>query len=209
MRIYYFETPNPRKVCALARHLELEVEYVRVDLFKGAQREPEFLALNPNGKVPVLVDGATTLWESGAIMAHLAQRAGSALWPADPGAQTEVLRWLLWDTAHFSRHAGTLLFENHIRGAVGMGETDARAVEEAQGFFTHFAGVLDEHLGERDYLLGDALSIADFAVAAMLPTAVQARLPLEGLDAVAAWHARLQALPAWREPFPATSAAAA
>lgn len=209
MQIYYFETPNPRKVCAVAKHLGLDVDYVRVDLFAGAQREPAFLAVNPNGKVPVLVDGHVTLWESGAIMAHLARRAESELWPSDPAAQVEVLRWLLWDTAHFSRHAGTLYFERHIRPTVGMGETDEAAVEEASGFFAHFAGVLDQHLRDRDYLLGDALSVADFAVAALLPNAAEAGLPLAGRDAVHAWHERLLALPAWREPFPAPSAAAA
>ena len=71
MKLYYAETMNPRKVCALAKYLGLPVEFVRVDLRKGEQHTPDFLAVNPNGKVPVLVDGDLVLWESTAIMARL------------------------------------------------------------------------------------------------------------------------------------------
>lgn len=64
MKLYYFDVLNPRKVCALARYLNLPVEFVHVDLGKGEHKTPAFLAMNPNAKVPVLVDGNTTLWES-------------------------------------------------------------------------------------------------------------------------------------------------
>ena len=94
MKLYYAETMNPRKACAVAKYLGSPVEYVRVDLSRGEHRTPAFLAENPNGKVPVLVDGDVHLWESTAIMAHLAVKAGSDLWPADAASQVEVLRWL-------------------------------------------------------------------------------------------------------------------
>jgi glutathione S-transferase len=207
MKLYYFETPNPRKACAVARYLEAPVEFVRVDLMKAEQRTEAFRALNPNGKVPVLVDGDTVIWEATAIMVHLARKAGSDLWPED-ARQVEVVRWLAWDMSHFSRHAGSLLFENHIRALVGMGETNGQAVAEATGFFRQFAAVLDGHLKGRSHLVGDALTLADFAVASFLPTAAEAKLPLAEFPEIRRWHAALESLPAWRNPFPAAAKAA-
>ena len=72
MKLFYSETLNPRKACAVAKYLGAPIEYIRIDLAKGENRTPAFLAMNPDGKVPVLQDGETTLWEANAIMCHLA-----------------------------------------------------------------------------------------------------------------------------------------
>ena len=126
MKLYYFETPNPRKPCAVAKYLGSLVEFVKVDVSKGEQKNPAFLAVNPNGKVPALQDGDVKLWEGHAIMAYLAHRAGSDLWPSDPVKQIEILKWLNWDTAHFSRHAGRLLFNTFIKPNFGLGDPGCR-----------------------------------------------------------------------------------
>lgn len=202
MKLYYFETPNSRKACATAMHLKSPVEWIRVDLSKQENKTPEYLALNPNGKVPVLVDGAHSVWESMAIMCYLADKAGSDMWPKDE-RQIDVIRWLSWDAMHFSRHAGTLFFQNVIKANFGMGPPDETAVEEALGWVRHFGGILNDHLEDRSYLVGDALTIADFAVAALLPVAEPSKIPLGEFPAVQRWHARLEELPAWRQPFPA------
>ena len=206
MKLYYFETLNPRKACAVARYLDAPVEYVRVDLGKGENRTPEFLAINPNGKVPVLSTNGTALWEANAIMCYLARSSGSDLWPADD-RDIEVMRWLSWDAHHFTRHAGALHFEHVIKAMFGLGEPDPAAVDEAMGFVKRFAAVLDGHLSGRTYLVGDALTVADFAVAATLPYAERARIPLHEFPAVERWHDRLNELEAWREPFPAPAIA--
>jgi len=202
MKLYYFETPNSRKVCATAKHLNSPVEWIRIDLAKQEHKTPEFLAFNPNGKVPALVDGDAQIWESMAIMCYLAEKAGSDLWPSD-ARQIDVIRWLSWDIAHFSRHAGTLFFQHVIKANFGMGPPDDAAVKEALGFFRHFAAVLNTHLESRSYLVGDALTIADFAVASILPVAEPAKIPVSEFPAIERWHARLEELPAWQEPFPA------
>ncbi|MGD9783822.1 MAG: glutathione S-transferase family protein [Hyphomicrobiaceae bacterium] len=208
MQLYYFETPNPRKPCAVAAHLNLPVEYVRVDLTRGEQKRAEFLAVNPNGRVPALRDGDVRLWESHAIMIYLAQKAGSDLWPSEPATQVDVVRWLQWDTAHFSRHAGRLFWENHVKRAFGLGETNAAEVADALGYFRQFASVLDGHLDGRAWLVGDRLTVADFAVASFLPTAAEARLPLADFPQIVRWHERMMTLPAWRDPWPAARKAA-
>lgn len=201
MKLYYFDVLNPRKVCALARHLNLQLDYVHVDLGKGEHKTPAFLAMNPNAKVPVLVDGATNLWESNAILCYLARKAGSDLWPTD-ARQFEVLRWLMWDATEFAPQAGTLYFEHVIKSRFGIGAPDATEVQKATEGFRRLAAVLEAHLHGRTYLAGDALSVADFAVAITLPYAQQAQLPLQDFPEIRRWHAQLDALPAWREPFP-------
>ena len=172
MQLYYFETMNPQKACATAKYLGLPVTYVRLDPQKGEHKRPEHLARNPNGKVPVLVDGELTLWESVAIMAHLSNKAGSDLWPAhDPAAQVEVLRWLSWDAFQFVRFTGVFYFEHCIKPMLGLGAPDSKALAVAAGGFHESAHILDQHLSTRTFLLGDRLSIADFAVGMLLPQA--------------------------------------
>ena len=207
MKLYWYDTVNPRKACAVAKHLGSPVEYVRVDLGRGEHRTPEYLALNPNGKVPTLADGTRALWESTAIMCLLAARSDSDLWPQDD-RQTEVIRWLSWDLASFYRAGGTLYFEHIIKPRFGLGEPDPAAIRQANHEWRHLATILDAHLHDRRWLVGDALSIADFAVAAFLPYAAQARIPLADFPAVHCWHERLNELAAWRDPFPALAEAA-
>jgi glutathione S-transferase len=207
MKLYYAETTNPRKACVVAKYLNSPVEFVHVDLRKGENRTPEFLALNPNGKVPVLETGGGSLWESNAIMCYLARIAESDLWPNDD-RQIEVMRWLSWDSQHFTRHAGSLYFQHIIKPAFGMGGPDPAVVEEATGFVKRFGAVLNDHLKGRAYLVGDGLTVADFAVAITLPYAERARIPLAEFPEIERWHGRLSELAAWVEPFPATRAAA-
>jgi glutathione S-transferase len=125
--------------------------------------------------------------------------AGSDLWP-DGDRQIEVMRSLSWDSQHFTRHAGSLYFEHIVKPAFGMGSPDRAVVEEATGFFRRFAAVLNDHLSGRAYLVGDALTVADFAE--------RARLPLAEFPEIERWHARLSELPAWLAPFPVARAAA-
>ena len=206
MRLYYFETPNARKPCAVAKYLGSPVEYVRLDLARAEHKQSDFLAINPNGRVPALEDGSFTLWESHAIMCYLARKADSDLWPTDEMAQFDILRWLNWDTAHFSRHAGRLFFQRFVKPHFGLGGPDPNEVEDATSFFNTFAGVLDTHLKGRDTIVGDGLTVADFAVAAVLPWAKEAELPLESFPEIRRWHESMMALPAWRDPFPQTQA---
>lgn len=202
MKLFYCETLNPRKVCAVARYLKLPVEFVRIDLGKRENRTPEFLSMNPNGKVPVLQDGDKTLWESNAIMCYLSDAAKADLWPHDE-RQLDVMRWLSWNDVHFTRHASVLYFEYIIKPLFGLPAADAKELEEATKHFRNFAGVLNTHLSDRKFLVGDSLTVADFAVAVTLPYADAAHLPLGDFPAVQRWHERLNEIPAWREPFPA------
>jgi glutathione S-transferase len=170
MKLYYAETLAPRKACAVARYLGLPIDYVLVDLGKGdgEQKSLDYLAINPNGTVPSLVDGDIKLWEADAIICHLAQRAESGLWPRDPQQQIDVVRWLSWNAQHLYRHGNELYVEHLIKRWIGMGDPDPSKVEQAQGCFRKHASVLDQHLKGRKWLLGNDLSVADFSVAVTL-----------------------------------------
>ncbi|MDX1563202.1 MAG: glutathione S-transferase family protein, partial [Gammaproteobacteria bacterium] len=158
---------------------------------------------NPNGKIPALADGDRCIWESNAIMCYLADKAGSDFWPRDDRA-LDVIRWLCWDAAHFSRHAGTLTFENYIKPHFGIGEPNTAAVNEALGHFRQFAIVLNDHLEGKEFVVGDKLSVVDFAIGAFLPHADDAGMPLGEFANIKRWHDGLMQLPAWKDPFPAS-----
>lgn len=98
-----------------------------------------------------------------------------------------------------------------LRRRAGGGRAAGRAgrIDEAMGFFRQFAGVLDSHLRGRDHVVGDGLTVADFALASFLPHARDAKLPLDEFAQISRWYARLEQLPAWREPFPTPAASAA
>ncbi len=202
MKLYYDDVLAPRRACAVARYLQSPVEFVRVDLGKGEHRTPEYLALNPNGKVPTLVDGDFVLWEADAIMVHLAARCDSDLWPQDR-RQIEVVRWLSWNLQHFNPYTGTLYFEYIIRPRYGLGDPDKQAIEQATGNFRIFAAVLDAHLARHRWLAGETLTLADFSMASSLPFAEAAHIPLHEFSAIARWHEQLCELDAWRHPYAA------
>ena len=158
-------SPNGRKVEAVIRHLGLAVEIRRWDFFGGAHRTPEFLALNRNGKVPVLVDGPFVLWESNAIIQYLADQAGdAALFPRDPRPRADVVRWLCWESVHFNKAFGNLAFEAVAKPKFNLGPTDEALVRSATAELARFAPVLDAHLDGRDAVVGAAVTLADYAL---------------------------------------------
>lgn len=114
MKLYGFPaSPNTWKVRALAAQLKMPLEFELVDLLKGAQQTPAFLALNPTGRTPVLVDGDFKLWESNAILQYLASKNPTPLYPNDAKGRADVSRWQFWDLAHWGAQAcQPLTFEN-------------------------------------------------------------------------------------------------
>jgi glutathione S-transferase len=158
-------SPNSRKAEAVIDHLGLNVRVVHHDFAGGGLRRPEYLALNPSGMVPTLVDGAFTLWESNAIMQYLADKAGDgALLPRDPQKRADVLRWQCWELAHFNRAFGTLAFETVAKPALNFGPADASLVAAAQAGLERFAPVLERHLAGREQMVGDGVTIADYSM---------------------------------------------
>jgi glutathione S-transferase len=203
MKLYGFPpSPNTWKVRATAHQLGIPLELEIVDLTKRAQREPKYLALNPTGRTPTLVDGELALWESSAIMQYLGDKQKSPLWPDDARTRADIMRWQSWHLQHWSRGTGTFLFENAVKPALKIGEPDPKALAQAAELFHQDAAVLDQHLAAHPYLVGDTLTLADFAVVAPLFLAERAKIPLENYGNIRSWFAKQAALPAWRETAP-------
>ena len=193
-------SPNCRKVDAVAKQLGIELQHKHVDLFRGENRAPEFLAINPNGKVPALVDGDVCLWESNAIASYVASKTDNGLWPRST-LRYDIMKWQAWELAHFGAAAREITFERVVKPLRGA-EPDASVCDRAEEMFERFAAVLDGHLEGKRFLVGNQLTLADFCVAAPLTYAVPAKLPLEQFPHIRAWLSALDEQEGWRASAP-------
>jgi glutathione S-transferase len=194
--------PSPRafKVLAVARHLDIDFDLCPVDLLNGAHLRPEFAALNPNKKMPVLEDDGFVLWESNAITQYLASRKPErGLLPADPRKHADVARWQFWESCHWDSACATLIFERLLKKVFGQGDPSPAHVEKGEADVRQLGAVLDGALAGRSYLCGEQLTVADFSVGAWLNYAGRAGYPIDGFREVRRWYAGLIELPAWRE----------
>jgi glutathione S-transferase len=201
MKLYMNKlSPNVQRVRLTAAVLGTKLEEITLDFTKGEHKAPEYLALNPNGAVPTLVDGTFVLSESRAIMQYLAAKKPEAgLLPRDEPARADVTRWQFWDASHFSPAIGTILFQRMLKPMFGMGEPDQAKIAEALDNVRRYGAVLDKQLDTNKYVVGDALTLADLTLASTLMYAAQIELPLDELPRVQAWFARISALDAWRQ----------
>ncbi len=200
MRLYH----HPRSTCShrvllAAYHLGTPLDLMVVDLAKGEQRSPAFAALNPNQHVPVLEHDGFVLWESYAIMQYLAEiTPGQTLYPAQPRERADTSRWMYWCAQELMPGVATLNWENAIKPLVGLGTADPAAVTRGEAQVVQAAGVLDAQLASRPWVCGDALTLADLAIAAPLADIEQAKLPMTGRTHIRRWLAQVQALDAWK-----------
>jgi glutathione S-transferase len=198
----YLLPPSPRafKVIALKNHLGIECEMQLVDLSKGDQFTPNYVAMNPNSKMPVLEDDGWVLWESNAILLYLAsKKPHSGLWPTAPKDQADVVRWLAWESAHFDAEScGMVGFEKISKGVLGLGAADPAFIARGEENFARFAAVLNESLRGRNWLTGGGLTIADFSIGAWVPAAERLQLPVGKFSEIVRWYGGLASLPAWR-----------
>jgi glutathione S-transferase len=203
-------SPNTWKVRAVAAHLEIPLEFEFVDLTKGQSHTRDYLALNPTGRTPTLVDGGFTLWESTAIMQYLASQKANALWPDDARARADIVRWQSWQLAHWGKESyEPLLSQRIVKQILKLGPPDEAIVARGLECFNRDAAVLDAHLVKQPYLAGKDVTLADFSVAVPLFYAERAALPLAPYPHVKEWFGRVAALPCWKETAPQFTAAAA
>jgi glutathione S-transferase len=191
MKLHDFAfSPNCRKVRAVAYELGVRFECVHIDLVKGESRTPAFLAINPNGRVPVLVDGDFVLWESTAILRYLAAKNGGSLLPSSVRGQAEVDRWLSWQLAHLGPAMSKVAYERIVKKLTGQGLPDEAAIAAGTSEFVKLTDLLDVALEGREYLAG-TLSLADFALASHYSLASTCGLDLAPHARVNAWLARV------------------
>jgi len=188
LELFTAPTPNGWKVSIMLEECGLPYELRTVDLGRGEQREEWFLAICPNGRIPAIRDDGFAVFESGAILHYLAEKSGRFL-PEEPRARWRVLQWLHWQMGGVGPMLGqSISFQRYIPEDVPYAK--ARYGKESRRLLE----VLERQLEGRDYVC-DEVSIADFALYPWVRAHRWARVPLEGLDNVEAWLARVRARP--------------
>jgi GST-like protein len=158
MKFYFNGSPNPTKVALFLEEAGLPYEPIPVDTRRGDQFAPEYLAVNPNGKVPAIVDGDAVVFDSNAILLYLAEKTGQFLPLPGDAARGEMLSWLMFVATGVGPFSGQAVHFKHFA---------PEAVDYAHKRYQYEAGrhygVLDQRLKDRRYLLGDVYTIVDMA----------------------------------------------
>jgi len=203
--LYTAPTPNGHKASCTLEELGIDYEVKLVDISAGDQHKPEFRALNPNGRIPVIVDRANgdfPVFESGAIMIYLAEQAGRLL-PADPKGRSRVIQWLMFQMGGIGPMMGQAnvffrYFPEKIESVINRYQHEGRRLFE----------VLDTRLGQSEWLADD-YSIADIANWCWVRTYKWSGISREGLDNLDRWMTAMKEKPGLQRgvavPFPIDS----
>lgn len=192
--LYTASTPNGHKASCTLEELGLPYEVHALDLGAGEQRSPQYLAINPNGRIPAIVDrdaGNLAVFESGAIMIYLAEKAGRLL-PSDIAGRTRVIQWLMFQIGGIGPMMGQAnvfyrYFPEKIQPAIDRYQNECRRLFE----------VLDRRLGESEWLADD-YSIADIANWCWVRTYKWSGVSRDGLENLDRWLSAMKEKPALR-----------
>ena len=190
--LYTAATPNGFKASIAFEELALPYELHALDLSAGEQKDPAYLKLNPNGRIPTIVDrdaGDFAVFESGAILIYLAEKTGR-LMPSDAKGRSRVIQWLMFQVGGIGPMQGQAnvfvrYFDEELPAVIARYQNETRRLFE----------VLDRQLADREYLCGE-YSIADIANWAWVRSWKWARIDVEGLDNLMRWHETMAARPA-------------
>jgi GST-like protein len=210
IELFYWPTPNGRKVSIALEEMELPYVIRPVNIGKGDQFKPDFLAISPNNRMPAITDPdgpdgqPISLFESGAILQYLARKTGR-FGGANPREQAEIESWLMWQMANLGPVSG---HGNHFRNYAPKIEADPEKLAYAVNRFTNEAnrlyGVMDLRLRDREFLAGD-LSIADFASWPWIVAWKALGQNLDEFPSLRRWFDQLRARPAFTRGYDAGS----
>ena len=209
MKLYWSWFINPQKVRLALNELGLAHEIVQLRLLQGEQRRPEFLALNPNGKAPVLQDGNMTLWESNAILVYLGEKE-ARLWPTNTTSRGAALHWLFFESCHLADPIGTLWFSDFVAENAHLPhEEKAVAVQnrarlfgeakkaEARAQLDRFLPVVEHHLEHHPWMQGESFGLVDCCYGPQFDALMLSQTPLSAYPRVTDYVNRIRARPAW------------
>ena len=194
--LYTAPTMNGWKPLIFLHEADLPYELVPVDFSKKEQKAPDYLTLNPNGRIPTIVDRGNNdfaVFESGAILLYLAEKYDRFL-SHDPKERSETIQWLMFQMGCIGPMMGQAMFFQRI--ARPNGHDDPYAIKRYVDESRRLLEVLDSRLNGRDWLVGDAMSIADIATYPWARSHFWAGVDVAGLDHLNAWFERIDARPA-------------
>ena len=174
-----------------ANAIGVEYEFKALDFRAGDMQKPEFVAISPSGKIPAMTDGNFSLFESSSIIKYLADKQGSDLYPKDLQQRYTVDKWLKFSNIHVASGVTKVLF-NKMFAPIMEIPVDERAMEDGMNFYNRFVGVIDAQLGKTKYLAGDALSLADITLLAMLDPSEAAGFDITPYANVVKWRNALK-----------------
>ncbi|MGE0356044.1 MAG: glutathione S-transferase family protein [Burkholderiales bacterium] len=201
LQLHAFDTPNGRKISVALEEMGLPYEVRIVDIRKGEQHDPAFLALSPNGKIPAILDPdgpdgkPVSVFESGAILIYLGEKTGK-FWPKSLAARIPVLEWLMFQHGGFGPVPGQvhhfLTVENEADRRYGL----ERYSKETRRLY----GVMDRRLAGREFF-ADEISIADFAILGWAWRHERHKVDLAEFPNVKRWYETMMARPAVQRGF--------
>ncbi|MDM7933357.1 glutathione S-transferase family protein [Tabrizicola sp.] len=198
MKLYCFGESGNAYKCALALNMtDQDWEPVFVDFFNGETRTPEFRAINEMGEVPVLVDGDTTLTQSGVILDYLSSKSGK-MGGRSAAERREVLRWMFWDNHRLSGMIGPRRF---IANFLPEDKRPEGTIPYLQGRLKAAYTILNDHLAGRNWLVGDAPTMADLSCCGYLYYPEPFGFDRADWPHIDAWLDRIAALPGWKHPY--------
>jgi GST-like protein len=167
LKLYYSGAPNPTKVALFLEEAELAYEAIPIDTRKGDQHQPDFLAINPNAKVPVIDDDGVVVFDSNAILLYLGEKTGLFMPGQSAAERGQLLSWLMFVATGIGPYSGQAVHFQHYAPS-GLDYAVTRYRFEADRHY----GIIDRHLADNRYMLGDSYTIVDMALwgwARMLP----------------------------------------
>jgi GST-like protein len=202
LTVYAFSTPNSVKVPIALEELGLPYDLRPVNIRQGAQKAVDYMALNPNAKVPLLIDGDLVLPESGAILVHLAEKAGRLL-PSEPTARARTFEWLFVQLSGTGPAFGQSGFWQKLAA-----EPNAAAIARYRAEADRLADLIDTHLGTNTWFAGEDYTIADIAHFGWFWRRDFAGVTFDHRPNLARWYATMEARPAVQRGIAATTALA-
>ncbi|HGO6126635.1 TPA: glutathione S-transferase family protein [Burkholderia cepacia] len=192
MKLYGFAGTCSQRALWGLKELDADFEFVSVNLLQGEHKRPEFLRLNPAGKVPVLVDGDLVIPESAAIVLYLADKyPEKALLPVDPALRAQAYRWVMFAVTELEQPLWRITRHSFLYPPEKRSPAD---IELARDDFRTMAAILDKHLEGREFIVGDTLTVADCVTAYLIDWAGECNL-IESFPQLRAYLERLYARP--------------
>ena len=194
LKIYGIPRSRALRPIWLAKELGIPHEVVPVDMRKGEQHSPAFLAVNPNGHVPAIEDDGLVLWESLAVTLYMAKKHGGPTAPRDLAEDGLMTMWSFWAITEVEGHALKILYNRALKPEAERDEAEVRAAVEALRKPT---AVLEAHLADRSFIVGDRFTVADLNVASVYSYAKPAPEAFAEAPRVLAWLDAALARPAF------------
>ena len=193
-------SPRAFKVLFAAEQFGVPYELVPIDFARGDTKTPQYIAMNPNQRMPVMDHDGFYLWESNAIIQYLAeQKPEGGYLPKDLKTRMLALQWQFWEANHWDPAAAVFMFERVVKKLFGRGEADPAEIKRGTELMARLAPVLDGQLGKTRFVVGDRVTVADISLGGTLVSADQAGMPLEDYRGIQRWLTELRALPGWQK----------